>query len=353
MSGARPLLVSGDADLIDDILRLAAANGVEVHLATDAESARSRWSLAPLVLVGADAAASVAGTRPTRRRDVVLVGRDPSPEDWQRAVALGAEHVASLPDAERWLIDRLADSGEGMPRNGVVVAVLSAGSGAGASTLAATLGLAAAARSTRVLLIDGDPLGGGLDVLLGLEGEDGTRWPDLCETRGRLSAVTLAEALPRLHGMSVLSWGREGPASAPVESWSAVVDAGVRGFDLVVVDLARQLDPVGELVLARARETVVVASNHVRTAVAASRLAASVQSLCSSVGLVLRSDPKGVDVEAVLSTLAIPVIGRVPFVGGMVGRSDAGEPPSLRDTYGRAVTRLLPLVSDLARDVAS
>ena len=52
MNGARPLLVSNDADLIDDVLRLAAANGVEVHLAADAEGARSRWQLAPLVIVG-------------------------------------------------------------------------------------------------------------------------------------------------------------------------------------------------------------------------------------------------------------------------------------------------------------
>ena len=61
MNTARPLLVSGDPDLIDDVLRLAAANGVEVHLATDAEAARSHWVLAPLVLVGADAAAAPGG----------------------------------------------------------------------------------------------------------------------------------------------------------------------------------------------------------------------------------------------------------------------------------------------------
>ena len=89
MNGTRPLLVSGDPDLIDEILRLAAANGVEVHLATDAEAARSHWVLAPMVLVGADVAARAAAAQLPRRRDVVLVGRTPTPEDWQRAVAWG------------------------------------------------------------------------------------------------------------------------------------------------------------------------------------------------------------------------------------------------------------------------
>ena len=186
MTGTRPLLVSADTELIDDVLRLAAANGVEVHLATDAESARSRWQLAPLVLVGGDVATTVAGAGMGRRRAVVLVSRRPTADDWQSAVALGAEHVVSLPDGERWLIDRIADTGEGVPRDGAVVAVVGAGGGAGASTFAATLAVAAASRSLRVLLVDGDRSGGGLDVLLGMEDATGIRWPDLVEARGRL-----------------------------------------------------------------------------------------------------------------------------------------------------------------------
>ena len=151
--GARPLLVSNDAELIDDVLRLAAANGVDVHLSTDAEGARSRWQLAPLVLIGGDVAASVAGAAMSRRRDVVVISRSPTPEDWQRAVLLGAEHVVSLPEGERWLIDRLADSGEGVSRDARLVAVVGCGGGAGASTFAATLALAAASRSSSTVTV--------------------------------------------------------------------------------------------------------------------------------------------------------------------------------------------------------
>lgn len=342
MNRARPLLVSNEPGLIDDVLRLAAANGVEVHLATDAEAARSRWSLAPLVLVGGDLAAAVAGMRPPRRRDVVLVTGEPSADDWQRAVGLGAEHVACLPDGERWLIDRLADSGEGAPRNGVLVAVMSAGSGAGASTFAVTTSLAAAARSMRVLLVDADPLGGGLDVLLGIEDADGVRWRDLADTRGRLSAATLGQALPHVSGVSVLSWGREGPEAVTPEAMGAVLDAGERGFDLIVVDLPRHLDPIADLVLGRARETLLVSVNHVRATTAAACLATGLQSRCSSTSLVLRSDPKGVSEDAVLSVLRLPVAGRLPQASGLGVRADDGEPPSLRDAYGKACASVLP-----------
>ena len=252
MNGTRPLLVSTDADLIDDVLRLAAANGVEVHLATETDAARSRWQLAPLVLVGADAAAALAGAGMGRRRDVVLVSRAPSPDDWQWAVAIGAEHVVSIPDGERWLIDRLADCGEGAPRDGSVVAVIAGSGGAGASTLAATLALGAAARSQRVLLVDGDCLGGGLDVLMGIEEAPGVRWSDLLEARGRLGAAALDQALPHVSGVTVLSWGRAGPTALPVDVVAAVLDAGVRGYDLVIADVARHLDAAGELLLSRA-----------------------------------------------------------------------------------------------------
>jgi secretion/DNA translocation related CpaE-like protein len=348
MNTARPLLVSNDVDLIDEVLRLAAANGVEVHLAADAEGARSRWQLAPLVVVGADVVSAVAAARMSRRRDVVIVTAEPTSSDWQQAVTLGAEHVISLPAAERWLIDRLAECAEGPTRDGRLVSVIGAGGGAGASTFAAALALAAASRSLRVLLIDADPLGGGLDVLLGIEEVAGIRWPDLVETRGRLASQSLAAALPQAAGVAVLSWGREGPGLIAAEAMSAVLDAGIRGHDLVVVDLPRQIDPVTELVLSRSDETALVTVNRVRATAAAARIAAVLEGRCACLGLVLRTDAKGVLDEAVLAALDIPLIARIPGTPALAARADDGEPPSLRDAYGRAC---LTALTALARNV--
>ncbi|NED49318.1 septum site-determining protein minD, partial [Micromonospora aurantiaca] len=53
-----PLLVTSDGDLLDELLRLAAAGGTEVELAADPAAARARWAPAPLVLIGADQAAA-------------------------------------------------------------------------------------------------------------------------------------------------------------------------------------------------------------------------------------------------------------------------------------------------------
>jgi secretion/DNA translocation related CpaE-like protein len=336
--------VSADGDLIDDVLRLAAANGVDVHLATEPEAARGRWQAAALVMIGADLAAAMSGAGLGRRRDVVLVTREPAPVDWQRAVALGAEHVVAVPEAERWLIDRLADSTEGMARDGSVLAVMGCGGGVGASTFAATLALAGAHESLRVLLIDADPLGGGLDVLLGIEEAPGIRWADLAEARGRLGAPALDQALPQVSGVSVLSWGREGTSSVPADVLGSVMDAGVRGYDVVVVDTPRSLGPMSELVLARADRTLLVTANHVRATSAAARLAAELDSRCASVELVLRTDPKGVHEDAVLDALQLPVVARVPLSGGLAARADEGDRPSLRDGYGRACASALALV---------
>lgn len=345
MNRARPLLVSNDPDLIDDVLRMAAANGIEVHLATDAESARSRWSVAPLVLIGADLGAGTARLRLPRRRDVVLVTREPTAEDWQSAVGVGAEHVVALPDAERWLVDRLADCGEGVARDGTVVAVMSAGAGAGASTLASTLALAAAYRSMRVLLVDADPWGGGLDVLLGIEDAPGSRWADLADTRGRLSAAALEQALPHVSGVSLLSWGREGSASPTPEAFASILDAGARGFDLVVVDLPARLDEITDAVVGRAHHTLLVAATRVRSAVAAARLSSTLMARTAGVGVVLREDPRGISEESVIATLSAPLLGRIPHHAALAMRADEGEPPSLRDAYGRACQALLSSVT--------
>jgi secretion/DNA translocation related CpaE-like protein len=309
MNAQRPLLISSDSELIDDVLRLAAANAVEIHLATDVEGARSRWPLAPLVLVGADAGLAVAGARMTRRRDVVLVTREPTSDTWQNAVTLGAEHVVTLPDAERWLIDRLADCEEGPARDGRVIAVMGAGAGSGASTFAATLALAAADRALRALLIDADPLGGGLTCCSAWRrppASAGPTWPrpaggSACSHwPRRFQADTACRCCP----------GEERWATLSVEAMSAVIDAAARGFDIVIVDLPRHLDAATEVALSRAEMTLLVASNRVRTTAAAARIVAELDGRCSAVSLVLRVEPKGLMDHAVEDALTVP--GRRP-----------------------------------------
>ena len=346
---ARPLLVSTDPELIDDVVRLAAANAVEVHLATDATEARGRWQLAPLVLVGGDAAMTLAGSGLGRRREVVLVSRTPSVDDWKHAVVVGAEHVVSLPEGERWLIDRLADTGEGAPRDGAVLAVVGAGGGSGASTFAATLAAAAGARGSRVLLVDADSSGGGTDVLLGIEAVPGLRWRDLAHSRGRLGAQALADALPTCGAVHVLAWGREGPPTLTPDVVAAVLDAAARGFDLVVVDIARHLDATSELVLARAERVALVTAGRVRAGAAAALLATELGRRCARVDLVVRAVPRGVDPSAVAEALGLPIAAQLPHARRLTHGGDEGRSPSTRDAYGRACVRALATLAPVPR----
>ncbi|MFD9643185.1 septum site-determining protein Ssd, partial [Streptomyces sp. NPDC059082] len=214
MRRAKPLIVTEDLGLLDDLLRLCAAAGVEPEVHHRVPERRASWTDPPLVLVGDDAAAHCRGA--VRRPGTLLVARDrDDPGLWRLAVELGAESVLRLPGAESLLVDRLADAAEGAEGAALTVGVVGGRGGAGASTLACGLALAAARAGHRTLLVDGDPLGGGLDVLLGGEREEGRRWPDFAASKGRLAGGALEESLPSLRGVRVLSWGREAGGAGP------------------------------------------------------------------------------------------------------------------------------------------
>ena len=347
----RALVGTDDPDLLDDLLRLAAAGGGEVEVATDAAAVRARWTAAPLVLVGADLAGPLAETAPPRRSDVVVVAGAGAGDDvWRRAVGVGADHVVLLPDGERWLVDRLADVHEGPPVDGPVLAVVPGRGGAGASTVAAALALVAGRAGSRTLLVDADPWGGGLDLLLGGEEEAGLRWPDLAGTRGRVAASALDHALPRLHDVAVLSWGRDGTTTVPAEAVAALVDAGRRGFDRTVVDVGRAADAGGHAALARATVTLLVVPAEVRGVAASARVLSAVRQSTADVRAVVRGDG-GPDPDAVADALGLPLAGVLPHEPGLAAAVDRGEPPAARGRgrLARAAARLWAAVGEPLR----
>ncbi|GAA0919436.1 hypothetical protein GCM10009557_90490 [Virgisporangium ochraceum] len=107
---SRPLLLTDDPHLLDEVLGLAGRAGADVEVAPDPAAARSRYGPAPLVLVGADLAEACVRARLPRRPGVIIVGvrSDDSDPPWQLAKRLGAEHIALLPSGAPWLSDRLS-----------------------------------------------------------------------------------------------------------------------------------------------------------------------------------------------------------------------------------------------------
>lgn len=319
----RPLLVACDLDLLDELLRLAAIAGVEVDVAADPAEARRRFATAPLVLVGAELAEACARAGLRRRSGLVLVGDvrfgDP-PFDLADAVA--AEHLAVLPTAEPWLIERLAGCAAAAATGGRVVAVLGGRGGAGTSVFAAGLAVTAARQGRRVLLVDADPLGGGVDLVLGWESIDGLRWP-------ALSAETAVDALPRQGSLAVLSFDRNDDFAPPAETMSAALDAGRADGDLVVVDLPRRLDEVAALALAAADRALLLVPAELRACAAARRVAAHAAEHTGSLEVVVRLPAPGrLRPKDIVEALGLPLAGSLRVEPGLARAVECGAAPA-------------------------
>jgi secretion/DNA translocation related CpaE-like protein len=314
------------------VLRLAAAASAEVEVVPDVGAARSSWSSAPLVVLGTDLAGEVDRARLPRRDGVVLLGSDPDePTVWPVAVGVGAERVVFLPDDEEWLVGRLADCAEQDGPDAAVVCTVGGRGGAGSSTFAAALAIVAHDQGWRTMLIDGDPLGGGIDLLLGGEATAGTRWPQLATARGRVSAAALTDGLPRVGELAVLSWDRGQPVDIDPATMSAVLRACRRSCDVVVVDLPRAIDGAAREALAAAALTVVVVPAEVRATAAAARVCATACAVATDVRVVVRGPaPSGLTAEAVAEALGLPFAGYLRPEPGLVAGVDRGSPPGRR-----------------------
>jgi secretion/DNA translocation related CpaE-like protein len=310
----RPVAFVSDEALLDDLLKVAVAAACELERVPDAAAARQRWSRAPLILLDQRAVAACVAESLPPRASIVVVATDPEPPElWKQAMELGAERVITLPGAEPWLVNALADAMEGPASStGKVLTVLGARGGAGASVFAVAVGLTALNAGNNTLLIDCDPKGGGLDLVLGAETEKGLRWPDMRLSAGRVAAASLHTSLPaRRRGraqLTLLSGAREGEAPAP-DAVAAVIEAGRRAGEVVICDLPRQLEASSWSAVDRADLTVIVAPAEVRAAVTARQLAKELEDRGVTPQLVVRGpSPGGLRPDEIAATAGIPLL---------------------------------------------
>ena len=189
-----PLLVSADPLLVADVQRLCAAAGVVPEVVRDAGPGACGCGPAlPSSSSGADCAAALAASSPPRRQRVHVLGRSPvggrhvpgrarrGRGDGGRAACLGdlaggAAHrrrrrrcrARGDDRRDRWLggsrRDRLRRRARRRwPR-----------------------------QSGRTLLVDADPIGAGIDRVLGLESSDGIRWDSMLQTTGQAELALAA-----------------------------------------------------------------------------------------------------------------------------------------------------------------
>lgn len=341
-STTRPLVVTADPELLDDLLRLAAVASQEVEVASSAAAAVRSWRTAPVVLVGADTLDALLVASPQRRPGVLLVvDAEPDAGLWRRAVALGAEHVVTLPAGEPWLVQRLSE-GQELPSQSSLVCVVGARGGVGASAVASAVALASARSGSSTMLIDCDPWGGGIDLALGLEDQHGLRWPGLARSAGRVSPSALIESLPHCEGVAVLSWDRDSPVDIAAAAAEAVLDGAARGCDLVVCDVPRVPGELGELALRRASHIVVMVPREVRAVAAATRLVGMLSMFGADLSLITRGpSPSGLDAYAVSQSLGLPLVADVRTESRIAAATERGEPPRQRSQLGRVAAAVL------------
>ncbi|MEO7195103.1 MAG: septum site-determining protein Ssd [Pseudonocardiaceae bacterium] len=353
--------------LADEVARLAAAAGCDPHRVTDPGMVREQWSRASLLLLDVDAAAASASAGLPRRDGVVIVCADGDPNAWQCAVAVGAQHVAVLPEAETWLVGALADAVESPADPGRVLAVLGGRGGAGASVFATAVAVAVADAGHRAMLVDCDALGGGLDLALGAENMDGLRWSGLALGGGRVPASALHAALPtpRLGGrggLTVLSYdrpdhsrsdrGQDGPEPDGV-AVRTVCGAGRRAGETVVCDVPRHPCEPGTAALETADLAVLVVPAEVRACAAAATVVARVRRHGVALQLVVRGPaPGGITPSDVGRALDLPVLAAMRPQPGLAGALERGAVPGRhRGPLATAARQVLAVLAGSGRSL--
>ncbi len=337
----RPMLITSDEHLLDEILRLAATAAVDLDVVPDVGSAARGWSAASGLVLDAALLDDLAALALPRRGGLIVIGHDLDDADvWRRAVNVGADHVVFLPDAAEWLIDTLADLDS--RRQARVIAVMGGCGGAGASTLAAAVALRAADRQQSPLLVDADPLGGGIDLLLGAEDCSGVRWQDLCDASGRIDHQQLTAALPRDRGLSFLSWSRDNIRVPDDAATRAVVSSVVRNPGPVVFDLARDRTTLTQQVLSVTSTAIVIVPARVRAVAAASTFLSQLRSTVHDVRLVVRRPaPGGLTVDDIERTIDAPLISSLPHDPRRAEWEESGLPPTDKGVWRRLCDEIL------------
>lgn len=344
----RPLVVTTDEEMLADVLRIAAATGVEVVHSRE-PTARGSWRAASCVVLDIDQVPRALAAGLPRRDDVIALARDaPDAAAWDRCVRLGVRQTVLLQESESLLVEVFARTLGHRDGDGRLIAVVGACGGVGASVLTAAVAVAAHRDSGPVLLVDADRWGPGLDVILGLEESAGVRWSDLAASVGRLPPDALHRALPALAvargEIPVLGFDRDAPAEIPVAVAEVVVDSARRAGDCVVVDVPRVPTAAGDRIAEWADLVVLVVPADVRGCFAAQRRSAQLNDLGARVGLVVRGpSPGGLGADDISGILDLPLLATVRPQARLARDLELGRPPGADpgSSLGRAARAVL------------
>lgn len=355
LGGATILLVCADEHRRAELSSLCALAGAQAQAAQSLCHVRDQWNEATAVIVDAAVLAHTQSSHLdalARRERVVIVHTTNDAPDhlltggftpnstatnqastlWQHALHLGAQAVWTLPQQQTQLIQQLRRWVNTALARAVTIGVIGGNGGVGASTLAAALAVTGNKRHLQTVLIDADPLGGGIDLLLDGGQAHGSRWPQLAHVEGSLNAQTLREELPVMEDLFVLSWDRSQIRGISCDAMTAVLAAATRGSDLVVVDLPRYRSPFVDAALVGLDRCLVYVDGQPRSVAAAGRVLASIDGLAGQIQVVARGVSKkagknAANPQQTFAELPLPISAVIAHDAHLGSVANAALPP--------------------------
>lgn len=232
---------------------------------------------------------------------------------------------------------RQASRGNSVATESGVIGFVGGCGGAGASSLAAVVAaVAVAGRSASrrhavspsvvPLLVDLDPLGGGLDVTLGAEGVAGARWSGLHAAGGRLDPDQLRDGLPRWHAIPFLACDGHVPPTA--DAVRSVIRAG-REIGPVLIDLGRSTTAARTAALELLPALVIVVPSEIRAvaAAAAAQAALADDGFTGVARLVVLADDAVISSSRIADALNLLLAGALGHDPGVRSARDRGVDP--------------------------
>lgn len=314
------LLCAKDPSLIEAVETTAIAVGVEVSVARGMDEASAGWSGAAVRLVAPEMAGRVSGLRRASGPGYVVGAVDTDLVGASTALGLP---VLALPAGTTRLAEVITAAVAQRKPHAMVIGLLGASGGLGVSTATVALALSAAASGATTTVVELDPCGGGLDLLLGAETQRGFRWPDLQHARGELEDIR--ESLPCVEDVAILSAAHSSFVAISEASVAAVLASLRRTNDYVFVDWGRgSADQTYE-----ADELVLVIGGDVRS-VSAARMRTSWLGVSPSRAVVRSGPGRGVAPASAAEALGLPLLGELRHDKAVAPLAELGMLPTSR-----------------------
>lgn len=214
--------------------------------------------------------------------------------------------------------------------------------------MVAGLARAAGRSIRRVAVLDLDRYGGGLDVVFGIEREEGVRWAQVAGSQGELDGPALHEALPSSAAAVVLSYGREVTA-VPRHVVEASIEALSGICDVLLVDAPRGADLH---LIAPAAAVVVVGDGSVRGGAACGAVVQSLRTAGREPVVVLR-DASEQFADELADAVSVQVVAHLASERRVEHDLSRGDQPGSRGELARVCDRLIELLLDRRASTAA